>query len=87
MSQTSQAQTSKPPGQGRPGQGRPGGRPGQGRPRRERKPIVEPEWIPKTILGKKVASGEISSMEEILSQGLRIQEAGIIKKLVPDLET
>ncbi len=51
MSQTSQAQTSKPPGQGRPGgrpgqgrpgQGRPGGRPGQGRPRRERKPIVEP---------------------------------------------
>ena len=26
-------------------------------------------------------------MEEILSQGLRIQEAGIIKKLVPDLET
>ena len=70
MSQASQAQTSKPPGQGRPGQGRPGqGRPGQGRPRRERKPVEEAEWIPKTILGKKVASGEISSMEEILSKG------------------
>ena len=88
MSQTSQAQTSKPPGQGRPGQGRPGqGRPGQGRPRRERKPFVEPVWVPKTILGKMVASDEINSMEEILSKGLRIQEAGIVKKLLPDLKT
>jgi len=26
-------------------------------------------------------------MEEILSQGLRIQEAGIVKKLLPDLKT
>ena len=103
MSQTSQTQTSRPtgqgptgqgptgqgrPGQGRPGQGRPGqGRPGQGRPRRERKPVVEKVWIPQTNLGKKVAAGEINSMEEILSNGLRIQEAGIVKKLLPDLKT
>jgi small subunit ribosomal protein S5 len=98
MSQTSQTQTSRPPGQGRPGQGRPGqgrpgqgrpgqGRPGQGRPRRERKPVEEKVWIPQTNLGKKVVSGEISSMEEILSNGLRIQEAGIVKKLLPDLKT
>ena len=93
MSQTSQTQTSRPPGQGPPGQGRPGqgrpgqGRPGQGRPRRERKPVEEKVWIPQTNLGKKVASGEISSMEEILSNGLRIQEAGIVKKLLPDLKT
>jgi len=98
MSQTSQTQTSRPPGQGRPGQGRPGqgrpgqgrpgqGRPGQGRPRRERKPVEEKVWIPQTNLGKKVASGEINSMEEILSNGLRIQEAGIVKKLLPDLKT
>jgi len=98
MSQTSQTQTSRPPGQGppgqgppgqgRPGQGRPGqGRPGQGRPRRVRKPIVEKVWIPQTNLGKKVVSEEISSMEEILSNGLRIQEAGIVKKLLPDLKT
>ena len=88
MSQTSQAQTSRPTGQGRPGQGRPGqGRPGQGRPRRERKPVEEKVWIPQTNLGKKVASGEINSMEEILSNGLRIQEAGIVKKLLPDLKT
>ena len=75
------------PGQGRPGQGRPGGRPGQGRPRRERKPVEEKVWIPQTNLGKKVAAGEINSMEEILSNGLRIQEAGIVKKLLPDLKT
>jgi len=93
MSQTSQTQTSRPPGQGPPGQGRPGqgrpgqGRPGQGRPRRERKPVEEKVWIPKTNLGKKVVSGEINSMEEILSNGLRIQEAGIVKKLLPDLNT
>ncbi|WP_220463440.1 30S ribosomal protein S5, partial [Nitrosopumilus sp. b1] len=79
------------PGQGRPGQGRPGqGRPGQrsdDRPRRRREPKPEAPWIPKTILGKKVNSGEITSLEEILEQGGRIQEAGIIKKLLPDLKT
>jgi len=44
-------------------------------------------WIPKTNLGKKVAAGEITSIEEILENGLRIQEAGIIKKLLPDLKS
>ena len=73
MSQTSQRQTPRPQGQDRP--------------RRERKPIEEPVWIPKTDLGKKVVSGEIDSMEKILSNGLRIQEAGIVKKLLPDLNT
>jgi len=52
-----------------------------------RKPREEAPWIPQTILGKKVAAGEITSIEEILSKGLRIQEAGIIKKLLPDLKT
>ena len=74
--------------QQRPPQGRPPqGRSPQGRPRRERKPRVEAPWIPKTSLGKKVAAGEITSMEEILENGYRIQEAGIIKKLLPDLKT
>ena len=76
----SQAQQSRPP----PGRGR--GPPGS-RPRRPRQPRVEPPWIPKTNLGKKVAAGEITSMEEILENGYRIQEAGIIKKLLPDLKT
>ena len=56
------------------------------RPRR-RPQKVEEVWIPKTNLGKKVASGEITSIEEILENGLRIQEAGIIKKLLPDLKS
>ena len=69
MSQTTQS--SRPGSQGgRPGGygGRPGGyggRPGgQGdRPRRPRRePVVIP-WVPKTILGKKVDSGEITKME------------------------
>ena len=95
MSQTAQT---KPTGRG--GQGRrdgPGGRGGQKvygggkpnsgqsrRPRREEE--VEP-WVPKTILGKKVAFGEITSIEEIIQDGLRIQESGIIKKLLPDLKS
>ncbi len=90
MSQTAQTK----PGQGRPGQGRPvqygGGRPGQAKTGQSRRPRREPEeevWIPKTILGQKVASGEISSIEEIIEAGLRIQEAGIIKKLLPDLKS
>jgi len=100
MSQT--AQSSKPGGQGgRPGGqgGRPGGQGGRpggyggrpggkgDRPRRPRRePVVIP-WVPKTILGKKVDSDEITTMEEIYEKGYRIQEAGIIKKLLPDLKT
>ena len=74
MSQTTQQGTGQRPGQ----------RTGQ---RRPRPPRVEPPWIPKTILGKQVATGEITSMEEILQSGARIQEAGIIKKLLPDLKS
>ena len=74
------SQTTQPGQQGRPGQQ--GNRPR--RPRRE--PVVIP-WIPKTVLGKKVESGEITTMEEIYEKGYRIQESGIIKKLLPDLKT
>ena len=56
-------------------------------PPRRRRQEEEEVWIPKTSIGKKVLSGEINSMEEILSKGLRIQEAGIVKKLLPDLKT
>ncbi len=63
----------------RPG-GRPGGRPGN---RRDAEEI----WVPKTSLGRRVNSGDITSLETIIEQGLRVQEAGIIKKLLPDLDT
>ena len=55
------------------------------RPRRPRREPEEEIWVPKTILGQKVASGEITSIEQIIELGLRIQEAGIIKKLLPEI--
>ena len=57
---------------------------GSKRPKREQEEEV---WIPKTILGQKVVGGEITSLEQIIQDGLRIQEAGIIKKLLPDLKS
>lgn len=48
---------------------------------------TEEVWTPMTTLGKKVESGTVTSIEEIIEQGLRIQEAGIVKKLLPDLKT
>jgi len=76
MSQTQSRNSSGPP-QSRNSSGPPR--------RRYQKP--EEVWIPKTSIGKRVIAGEINSMEEILSNGLRIQEAGIVKKLLPDLKT
>jgi len=85
MSQTQSRNSSGPP-QSRNSSGPPRSRNSSGPPRRRyQKP--EEVWIPKTSIGKRVVSGEINSMEEILSKGLRIQEAGIVKKLLPDLKT
>ena len=85
MSQT-RPQTSSGPPQSRNSSGPPRSRNSSGPPRR-RYQKEEEVWIPKTSIGKRVISGEINSMEEILSKGLRIQEAGIVKKLLPDLKT
>jgi len=60
------------------------------RPRGDRRGGFKKEeevWVPRTELGKKVATGLITTMDEIYANGLRIQEAGIIKKLLPDLKT
>ena len=83
MSQTQPRNSSGPP-QSRNSSGRPQSRNSSGPPRRR---YQEEVWIPKTSIGKRVIAGEINSMEEILSNGLRIQEAGIVKKLLPDLKT
>ena len=85
MSQTQSRNSSGPP-QSRNSSGPPQSRNSSGPPRR-RYQKVEEVWIPKTSIGKRVIAGEINSMEEILSKGLRIQEAGIVKKLLPDLKT
>jgi len=85
MSQTQSRASSGPP-QSRNSSGPSQSRNSSGPPRR-RYQKEEEVWIPKTSIGKRVIAGEINSMEEILSQGLRIQEAGIVKKLLPDLKT
>jgi len=42
-------------------------------------------WVPKTEIGKKVANGEIKSIDEILEKNIRIKEPEIIEKLLPNL--
>jgi len=44
-------------------------------------------WDPRTELGRKVKNGEITSMQTILQQGLRVAEIGIVDKLLPDMES
>jgi len=45
----------------------------------------ETQWTPKTELGRKVASGEITSLEAVLQSGKKILEPEIIDTLLPDL--
>jgi small subunit ribosomal protein S5 len=44
-------------------------------------------WEPKTELGKKVLSGEITSIDEILASNKKILEVGIVDRLLPDLKS
>ena len=44
-----------------------------------------PPWVPKTELGRRVASGEIATMSEALATGLPLREAQIVDKLLPGL--
>jgi len=43
-------------------------------------------WEPKTRLGRKVAEGEISSMEQALESGLPLKEPEIVDQLLPGLD-
>lgn len=44
-------------------------------------------WDPKTEVGRKVKSGEISAIEEILESGKPVLEAEIVDVLLPDMES
>lgn len=44
-------------------------------------------WQPKTDLGKKVKSGDIKNIDEILDKGLKILEPEIVDVLVQDLQS
>ena len=43
-------------------------------------------WVPKTKLGKLVQTGEIVSMDEIFTQGMRIKEPEIVDTLLPNIQ-
>ncbi len=42
-------------------------------------------WVPKTKLGRQVQQGEVVSMDEIFTQGLRIKEPEIVDTLLPGI--
>ena len=44
------------------------------------------EWVPLTGLGRKVASGEITSIDQVLESGRPIKEPEIVDAFLPDLE-
>src|SRR2546426_6405138 len=50
------------------------------------RPGQEVGWVPKTKLGRQVQQGEIISMEEIFTQGLRIKEPEIVDTLLPNIQ-
>ena len=43
-------------------------------------------WKPKTELGRRVKSGEVASIDEILDRGLKILESEIVDMLLPELQ-
>ncbi len=43
-------------------------------------------WVPRTKLGKMVQSGQILSLDDVFTQGLRVMEPEIIDVLLPDLK-
>jgi len=49
--------------------------------------VLEESWSPKTDLGKKVLSREITDIHQILDKGTPIMEKGIVDALIPDIES
>ena len=48
-------------------------------------PAPAPPWVPKTELGRRVHSGEITTMSQALATGLPLREAPIVDALLPGL--
>lgn len=45
------------------------------------------EWIPKTSIGRKVKAGEIKDIKELIDNGIKVKEVGIIDSLMPNIES
>jgi len=43
-------------------------------------------WVPRTKLGRMVQSGQVLTLDEVFTQGLRVMEPEIIDVLLPDLK-
>ena len=57
-------------------------------PRRDIEVVFDPEkWTPTTDLGRRVKSGEITNIDDILDRGLTILEKEIVDMLLPNLKT
>ncbi len=54
--------------------------------RREGRPDIRREWIPKTELGRRVLRGEFKTIEEVLKSGELILEPEIVDYLVPGIK-
>jgi small subunit ribosomal protein S5 len=48
---------------------------------------MKDEWVPRTKLGRLVANGDITTMEEALDSGLALLEPEIVDKLLPGLQS
>jgi len=78
----------------RPNDRKQGGRPGRGQGRGPRRRDEEDasalrarsleQWVPKTVIGKKVKSKEITDISQVI--GEKIREPEVIDALLPDLE-
>jgi len=44
------------------------------------------EWKPRTKLGKMILEGQVSSIEEIFTEGLKIREPQIVDVLIPEIQ-
>jgi small subunit ribosomal protein S5 len=64
-----------------------GKRPDRAEIERLRKEEAISSWIPKTELGKRVKSGEIKNIDQILDKGIKILEPIIVDMLLPNLES
>jgi small subunit ribosomal protein S5 len=52
-----------------------------------RRPLKEKPWVPLTGLGKEVAEGKITSLEEVFQKNLKIREPEIVKKLLTGISS
>ena len=54
---------------------------------KKEKEFRKEEWNPKTSLGRKIASKDITEIDEVFDKGYKILEPQIVDALIPNLES